>query len=163
MVSAALSGTSALPTATRHLLACTFRDTSGCASWFVLLESLLRLHSAWEPACTPPPSAPDPAVLGLGRTSLTFADRDVLLVSVLWSFANLGVLSCGLPFLHIAASDVQLQALFSKPLLLLLLGHWPDTSLFRAAASHLASLPSSAGWQPRQPRGTDLCGGQLGA
>lgn len=48
---------------------------------------------------------------GLGSSYLTFRDRNIL-----WSVVSLRALSCGLPFFHVAASDVQLQMPFSKSL-----------------------------------------------
>ena len=96
-----------------------------------------------------------------GRGSATLLSQTGMfaLVSIFWSFANLSVLSCGLPFLHIAASDVQLQMLFSKLLLLLLV---TSQTLACSRLQPLTYPPCHFPLvgNPDSPKETDLCGGQ---
>lgn len=67
----------------------------------------------------------------LGSSYLTFGDRNVF-----WSFASLRALSRGLPF-TLLPQLFNFRCRFQNLFLLLLLGHWPETSLLKTATSHL--------------------------
>lgn len=58
--------------------------------------------------------------------------------SIFWRFASLRALLCSSSFLYIVLTQMlSLRCCFQNLFLLLLLGHWPETSLPKAATSHL--------------------------
>lgn len=77
------------------------------------------------------------------------------------SFANLRALSWARLSFTLLPQMFNFRCCFQN-LFLLLLGHWPETSLLTAATSHFQPLcHCSLLGKPESRKETDLCGGQL--